>query len=391
MRRRLRRRLLRLRRRVERERRVLVAGPAPHPGGEDEDREAGDRRRRVSNTALFWNAAAAARPCDPRPERALLLLFLELAAHVARVELVDVELAVEAEVVRVRAQEALDVRLRGQHLELLVLEGAQVLAADLRRLLDLRRSRDPAADEPRGGCCRSRTREPGVYDKSVVLDRSTRRARSRRSARGRRRASRGCARAAPATAPPARPTVRSSRRARPSREPDRDEAEDERRPGTAKPAWMRRRSFALLVTRIADRDRGDGASSADAAATRRPRGSAAAARYCLTYGRPTAAGGIERPITPATAISVRTYGKVEIRFAEMSASRWSGIASAKPKPKRSVATNAQPGPPLAEDDRRERDEAAAARHVLGERADEADRAGTRLRARRALPEVTTAA
>ena len=27
----------------------------------------------------------------------------------------------------------------------------------------------------------------------------------------------------------------------------------------------------------------------------------------------------------------------------MSASRWSGIASAKPNPKRSVATNAQPG------------------------------------------------
>src|ERR671925_2424407 len=30
--------------------------------------------------------------------------------------------------------------------------------------------------------------------------------------------------------------------------------------------------------------------------------------YCFAYGRPTAAGGIERPITPATAISVRTYG-----------------------------------------------------------------------------------
>src|SRR4029078_4633252 len=30
--------------------------------------------------------------------------------------------------------------------------------------------------------------------------------------------------------------------------------------------------------------------------------------YCFWYGRPSAAGGIERPITPATAISVRTYG-----------------------------------------------------------------------------------
>src|SRR4029453_13673509 len=32
------------------------------------------------------------------------------------------------------------------------------------------------------------------------------------------------------------------------------------------------------------------------------------ADYCLTYGRPADAGGTERPITPATAISVRTYG-----------------------------------------------------------------------------------
>ena len=30
--------------------------------------------------------------------------------------------------------------------------------------------------------------------------------------------------------------------------------------------------------------------------------------HCLTYGRPTAAGGIERPTTPATTTSVTTYG-----------------------------------------------------------------------------------
>src|ERR671918_2553114 len=30
--------------------------------------------------------------------------------------------------------------------------------------------------------------------------------------------------------------------------------------------------------------------------------------YCLTYGRPTAAGGIDRPTTPATTTSVTTYG-----------------------------------------------------------------------------------
>ena len=28
--------------------------------------------------------------------------------------------------------------------------------------------------------------------------------------------------------------------------------------------------------------------------------------YCLTYGLPTDAGGIERPMTPATAMSVST-------------------------------------------------------------------------------------
>src|SRR5207253_9734941 len=37
----------------------------------------------------------------------------------------------------VRAQEALDVRLRGQYVELLVLERAQILGSDLGRLFDL--------------------------------------------------------------------------------------------------------------------------------------------------------------------------------------------------------------------------------------------------------------
>src|SRR5262249_15300449 len=41
----------------------------------------------------------------------------------------------------------------------------------------------------------------------------------------------------------------------------------------------------------------------------RPRGPRRRDCYCLTYGRPDAAGGIERPITPATAISVTTYGR----------------------------------------------------------------------------------
>ena len=56
----------------------------------------------------------------------------------ARVVLVDIELAVEPEELRVRAQEALDVGARGKHRELLFFERADVLRADLRRELDLR-------------------------------------------------------------------------------------------------------------------------------------------------------------------------------------------------------------------------------------------------------------
>ena len=72
-----------------------------------------------------------------RTRRAARPLLEVLAGDEARVVLVDVELAVEAEVVGVGPQEALDVGLRGQLLELLVLERAQVLAPDLRRLLGL--------------------------------------------------------------------------------------------------------------------------------------------------------------------------------------------------------------------------------------------------------------
>jgi hypothetical protein len=67
------------------------------------------------------------------PER---LLFL--ASDVARVVLVDVELPVEAEELGVRVEEALDVGLRGQHLELLLLERAKVFRTDLGRPLDVR-------------------------------------------------------------------------------------------------------------------------------------------------------------------------------------------------------------------------------------------------------------
>ena len=55
----------------------------------------------------------------------------------AGVVLVDVQLAVEAEVLGVGAEEALDVGLGREDVELLVLERAQVLGSDLRPLLEL--------------------------------------------------------------------------------------------------------------------------------------------------------------------------------------------------------------------------------------------------------------
>ena len=65
-------------------------------------------------------------------------------ADEARVVLVDVELAVEAEILGVGAQEAFDVGLGGQHVELLLLERAQVFPADLGRELGLREVDAPA-------------------------------------------------------------------------------------------------------------------------------------------------------------------------------------------------------------------------------------------------------
>ena len=69
----------------------------------------------------------------PCPDRRVVLL----PEREARVVLVDVELAVQAEIVGIRMQEPPHIRLRGQDVELLVLERAQVLAADLGGLLGL--------------------------------------------------------------------------------------------------------------------------------------------------------------------------------------------------------------------------------------------------------------
>jgi hypothetical protein len=72
-----------------------------------------------------------------RPRRAPRPNDLFVFDAEAGVVLVDVELAVEPEVLGVRPEKALDVRRRGQEVELLVLQGAKVLRPDLRALLEL--------------------------------------------------------------------------------------------------------------------------------------------------------------------------------------------------------------------------------------------------------------
>ena len=59
-----------------------------------------------------------------------------LGAREAGVVLVDVELAVEPEILRVRAQEPLHIRVAGEDLEALGLERLKVLSPDLRALFD---------------------------------------------------------------------------------------------------------------------------------------------------------------------------------------------------------------------------------------------------------------
>src|SRR5207248_2839318 len=112
-------------------RRVAAAEP---PRDEDERSHTGDSGEREKDDARL---DAPLLP-GPRPRsaatRAEELLSLD---DVARVVLVDIELAVQSEVLRVVPQEPLHVRLRGEHVELLLLERTEVLAANLGRLLDL--------------------------------------------------------------------------------------------------------------------------------------------------------------------------------------------------------------------------------------------------------------
>ena len=113
--------------------RVVARG---RPRADDEDRRDRDGGEDAEHDERLEAPAPALGRASRQP--------LGLRGDEARVVLVHVELAVEAEVVGVGAQEAADVRLGREQRELLVLERAQVLAADLRRLLGLRDLDPPA-------------------------------------------------------------------------------------------------------------------------------------------------------------------------------------------------------------------------------------------------------
>jgi hypothetical protein len=121
------------RRRVGEVRDLLVGVAAEPPRGDGERDHGGDTREREHHPAPLEP------PMLPPDVRAAPRHhgLARLLVPVARVELVDVELPVEPQVVRVRAQEALDVRLGRKRLEVLLLEGAQVARPDLRCQLDL--------------------------------------------------------------------------------------------------------------------------------------------------------------------------------------------------------------------------------------------------------------
>src|SRR5439155_1857709 len=113
---------------------LRIAVRAPLPGADDEREDDCDRSDDELDSAGIEARAEWLRPTlvVARPQRDVLFTGDE-----TRVVLVQVELALESERVGVVAQEALDVRRRRQHVEVLGLEGFQVLGADLRLLLEL--------------------------------------------------------------------------------------------------------------------------------------------------------------------------------------------------------------------------------------------------------------
>ena len=118
----------------------------------------------------------------------------------------------------------------------------------------------------------------------------------------------------------------------------------------------------------------------------------AAARLLLLDVRPAdGGGGIDRPITPATAISVSTYGSVLEEHGRGLASTRAGSASAAREAEQDAAKPRRRTAPVPEDERGEGDEPAARGHVLVERADEADRQVRAAERAASTPRAMTAA
>ena len=101
-----------------------------HEGGHGEDRDQGENDRARLTRAL--TSLSPTRRLRREPE-----LGIVFGADVARVVLVDVEVAVEAQRIGVRAKEPLGVRVSRQLVEALFLEEAQILGTHLRALLHL--------------------------------------------------------------------------------------------------------------------------------------------------------------------------------------------------------------------------------------------------------------
>ena len=105
--------------------------PAELPRGDDESGERSDAdEREHDRTPLEAQLVLRRAPAHGRVD--------EVLDREARLVLVHVQLPVESEEVGVGTEEALHVRLGREHVEVLLLERAQVLRTDLRRKLGLR-------------------------------------------------------------------------------------------------------------------------------------------------------------------------------------------------------------------------------------------------------------
>ena len=113
---------------------LRIPAGAPFPGADEQREQHRDGPEGQQHTARLeaWPECLRAALVVPRAQRDVLF-----AGDEAGVVLVDVELALEPQRVGVVPQEALDIGGRRQHVELLLLERLQVLAADFRLLLEL--------------------------------------------------------------------------------------------------------------------------------------------------------------------------------------------------------------------------------------------------------------